>query len=73
MRGSVAPLGDERYLTQKRYDARLIEAYMGTMRSRRMMSTNKLESGEKRQQQKNLQRCSCFCANNRKDQRQTWG
>jgi hypothetical protein len=24
--------------TQKRYEARLIEAYMGTMRSRRMMS-----------------------------------
>jgi len=52
MRGSVALLGDERDLTQKRYDARLIEAYIGTMRSRRMMSTNKLESGEKRHQQK---------------------
>jgi hypothetical protein len=34
--------GDERDRTQKRYDARLIEAYMGTMRSRRMMSTNKI-------------------------------
>ena len=36
------PDPETRERTQKRYDARLIHEYMGTMRSRRMMSTNKI-------------------------------
>jgi hypothetical protein len=36
------PDEETRERTQKRYDARLIHEYMGTMRSRRMMSANKI-------------------------------
>lgn len=78
-RGSVPrDGGDKRCHTQKRYEARLIEAYMGTMRSRRMMSTNQnhnqaYKTGGNNQKYNTYSAALVSAASNHKDQNEKSG